>query len=55
MRQKKGPASILAKTAIHANNAATTAAGYASAKNPVDVKNQRKINFAALVSGCRRF
>jgi len=25
---------------MHANNAAMTAAGYASAKNPADVKNQ---------------
>jgi hypothetical protein len=43
IRQKKGPANIPAKTAIHANFAAMTAARYASAKNPVTVKNQQKI------------
>ena len=43
-RQKMGPANIPAKTAIHVNFAATTVAGYASAKNPVTVKNQQKIN-----------
>jgi hypothetical protein len=43
-RQKKGPENIPVKTAIHVNFAAMTAAGYASAKNPVTVKNQQKIN-----------
>ncbi|MGD2039054.1 MAG: hypothetical protein PVH28_14275 [Desulfobacterales bacterium] len=43
-RQKKGPENIPVKTAIHVNFAAMTAAGYASAKNPVTVKKQRKIN-----------
>jgi len=41
--QKKGPVNIPAKTVMHASNAATTAAGYALAKNPAIVKNQRKI------------
>jgi hypothetical protein len=36
-RQKTGPENILAKTAIHASFVAMTAAGYASAKNPVTV------------------
>jgi len=52
IHQKKGSANIPAKTAIHANNAATTAAAYASAKNPADVKNHRKVNLATLISGC---
>ena len=43
-RPKKGPANIAAKTAIHVSSAATTVAGYASAKIPVTVKNQQKIN-----------
>jgi hypothetical protein len=43
-RRKKGPESIPAKTAIHVNFAAMIAAGYASAKNFVTVKNQQKIN-----------
>jgi hypothetical protein len=43
-RQKTGPENIPAKTAIHASFAAMTAAGYASAKNSVTVKNQRKSN-----------
>jgi hypothetical protein len=42
-RQKMGPANIPAKTAIHVSFAAMTAAGYASAKNPVTVNNQQKI------------
>ena len=42
-RQKKEPANIPAKTAIHVNFAAMTAVGYASAKNPVTVKNQQRI------------
>jgi hypothetical protein len=37
--QKKGPENIPAKTAIHVSFAAMTAARYASAKNPVTVKN----------------
>jgi hypothetical protein len=41
-RQMTGPENIPAKTAIHASFAAMTAAGYASAKNSVTVKNQRK-------------
>ena len=39
---KKGPGNIPAKTAIHVSFVAMTAAGYASAKNPVTVKNQLK-------------
>ncbi len=42
-RQKKGPKNISAKTAMHVSYVAMTAAGYASAKNPAMVKNQRKI------------
>ena len=42
-RQKKGPENIPVKTAIHVNFAAMTAAGFASAKNPVNVKNQQKL------------
>ena len=42
-RQKKGAENIPAKTAIHVSYVAMTAAGYASAKNPAIVKNQRKI------------
>ena len=41
-RQKKGLENIPVKTAIHASFAAMTAAGHASAKNPVTVKNQLK-------------
>jgi hypothetical protein len=41
-RQKKGPENTPVKTAIPASYAAMTAAGYASAKNPVAAKNQRK-------------
>jgi hypothetical protein len=36
-RQKKGPGNIPAKTAIPVSFVAMTAAGYASAKNPVTV------------------
>ncbi len=43
-RQKRGPENIPVKTAIHASFAAMTAAGYASAKIPVTVKNQLKTN-----------
>ena len=43
-RQKKGPENIPVKTAIHVSFAAMTAAGHASAKNPVTVKNQIKTN-----------
>jgi hypothetical protein len=42
--QKTGTENIPVKTAIHASFAAMTAAGYASAKNPVTVRNQRKLN-----------
>jgi hypothetical protein len=42
--QKKGFENIPVKTAIHASFAAMTAAVYASAKNPVTVKNHPKIN-----------
>jgi hypothetical protein len=38
----RGTENIPVKTAFPVNNAAMTAAGYASAKNPVTVKNQRK-------------
>ena len=43
-RQKTGLENIAAKTVTHANFAAMTAAEYASAKNPVTVKNQKNIN-----------
>jgi hypothetical protein len=43
-RRKKGAENTPVKTAIHVNYAAMTAAGYASAKNPVTVKNQQKIS-----------
>jgi hypothetical protein len=43
-RKKKGLENIPVKTAIHASFAAMTAAAHASAKNPVTVKNQLKIN-----------
>jgi len=43
-RPKKGPENIPVKTAIHVSFAAMTAAGYASAKNSVTVKNQLKTN-----------
>jgi hypothetical protein len=42
--QKTGPENIPVKTAMHVSFAAMTAAGYASAKNPANVKNQLKIN-----------
>jgi hypothetical protein len=41
---KKGRENIPVKIAIHVSFAAMTAAVYASAKNPVTVKNQRKVN-----------
>jgi hypothetical protein len=41
--QKKGPENIPAKTVMHVSNAAMTAAGYASAKNPAFAKKQRKM------------
>jgi hypothetical protein len=49
-RQKKGPENIPAKTAIHVSYVAMTAAGYALAKNPVTVKNLRKIKKVILGS-----
>jgi hypothetical protein len=39
-----GTENIPVKTAIHVSFAAMTAAGYVSAKNPVNVNNQRKSN-----------
>ena len=41
---EKGRENIPVKTAIHVNFAAMIAAGYASAKNPVTVKNQLNLN-----------
>ncbi len=43
-RPKKGRENIPVKTAIHVSFAAMTAAGYASAKNPVTAKNQLNAN-----------
>jgi hypothetical protein len=48
-RQKKGLKNIPVRTAIHVSFAAMTAAVYASAKNPVTVKNQRKLNSVCLI------
>ena len=42
--QKRGPENIPVKTAIPVSFAAMTAAKYASAQNPVTVKNQLKTN-----------
>ena len=44
-RQKKRVENIPVKTAFPVSNAAMTAAGYASAKNPVTVKNTRKASW----------